>query len=54
LPNGKEFRAPGLPIEINHTAVCDVADVPRLGQHTEAILREIGCSEEQVRAAMAT
>jgi crotonobetainyl-CoA:carnitine CoA-transferase CaiB-like acyl-CoA transferase len=54
MPDGKEFRAPGLPIEIGRAPVCEVADVPRLGEHTEAILREIGCSDEQVRAVMAT
>ena len=52
MPNGKTVRAPGLPIEINHASVCETADVPRLGEHTETILREIGCSDEQVRAAM--
>jgi crotonobetainyl-CoA:carnitine CoA-transferase CaiB-like acyl-CoA transferase len=54
MPDGREFRAPGLPIEINRVSVCETADVPQVGEHTEAVLREIGCDEEQVRAAMAT
>lgn len=52
MPDGRPFRAPGLPIEIDHASVCETADVPGLGEHTEAILREVGCSEELVRAAM--
>ena len=54
MPDGRNFRAPGMPIEIDGASVCETADVPRLGEHTEAVLREIGCSDEQVRAAMGT
>jgi len=53
-PDGKEFRAPGLPIEIDHAPVCETADVPQPGEHTETVLREVGCSEDQIRAAMGT
>jgi len=51
MPDGRQFRAPGLPFETDGQMVCEVADVPRLGEHTEAVLREIGYSDEQVRAA---
>lgn len=54
MPDGRNFRAPGLPLEVDGATICEAADVPRLGEHTEAVLREIGCSDEQVRAAMGT
>ena len=52
MPDGREFRAAGMPLEFDGANVCEAADVPRLGEHTEAVLREIGCSDEQVRAAL--
>jgi len=51
MADGRAFRAPGLPIEFNGAAICETADVPRLGEHTEAVLREIGCSDGEIRAA---
>ncbi len=52
LSGGQEFRAPGLPIEVDGNIPCppslDVADV---GDDTDAILEELGLSPTEVRAA---
>ena len=52
LPDGQEFRVPGLPIEVDgeipRPTSLDVADI---GDHTEVILKEIGLSSSEIRAA---
>lgn len=52
MPDGRAFRAPGVPLEIDSASMCESADVPCIGEHTEAVLREIGCNDEQIRAAL--
>ncbi len=42
-PDGKIFRAPGLPIEVDgEPLVCQSVDLPGIGEHTEEILQELG------------
>ncbi|GGH41786.1 Crotonobetainyl-CoA:carnitine CoA-transferase CaiB [Cribrihabitans marinus] len=52
LPGGQEFRAPGLPIEVDgatpRPASLDVADV---GDDTDAVLSELGLSPSEAQAA---
>ncbi|MEO0991647.1 MAG: CoA transferase, partial [Pseudomonadota bacterium] len=52
LPSGQEFRAPGLPIEVDgdspQPSSLDVSDV---GADTETVLSELGMSPSEVRAA---
>ena len=52
LPDGQAFRAPGLPFEVDGTiprpTSLEVADV---GDHTEAILTELGLSSSEIWAA---
>jgi len=54
MDDGRVFRAPGLPIEMDGSPVIGPGDVPALGADTETVLRAAGCSDEliaRVRAA---
>jgi len=53
MPDGREFRAPGLPLEIGVAGARDDADVPRIGADTESVLREIGYTDDDIRATLA-
>ena len=52
--DGRRFRAPGLPLETDGAPVAAPADVPGIGEHTEAVLREAGCEEAVIRAVLGT
>lgn len=52
LPGGQEFRAPGLPIEVDGEAPSPVSlDVADVGDDTDSILAEIGLSASEITAA---
>ncbi len=50
MGDGRRFRAPGLPIEHEGAPVTAPADVPGIGDDTEAVLREAGCDAALIRA----
>ncbi len=50
MGDGRRFRAPGLPLEHEGAPVASPADVPGIGDDTEAVLREAGCDDELIRA----
>ncbi len=52
MGDGRAFRAPGLPLERDGAPVTAPADVPGIGDHTEAVLREAGCDEALIRAVL--
>lgn len=47
-PEWGPIRAVGFPIELSHTAVEPATTAPELGADTDAVLREIGYSDEQI------
>ena len=51
LPDGKSFRAPSLPFEIDGQMMTGGGDVASLGQHTEEVLRQLGLDSEAIEAA---
>lgn len=51
LPDGKTFRAPSLPFEIDGQMMAGGGDVASLGQHTEEILGQLGLDAETIEAA---
>ncbi|HUF87856.1 MAG TPA: CoA transferase [Thermohalobaculum sp.] len=52
MGDGRAFRAPGLPLEADGAPVVGPADVPGIGDDTEAVLREAGCGEALVREVL--
>jgi crotonobetainyl-CoA:carnitine CoA-transferase CaiB-like acyl-CoA transferase len=53
MADGRVFHAPGLPFDADGAPVQAPADVPGVGDDTEAALREAGCSEELIAAVLA-
>jgi crotonobetainyl-CoA:carnitine CoA-transferase CaiB-like acyl-CoA transferase len=52
LPDGRAFRAPGLPLEKDGVPVNGPGAVPGLGADTEAVLRAAGCGDELIAAVL--
>lgn len=52
MADGRRFRAPGLPLEVQGQPVAGPADVPGIGDDTEAVLREAGCDEALIRQVL--
>ena len=48
LPNGVRTRLPRLPLEMDDTDLGLRADPPQVGEHTDAILSEVGYSEDAI------
>ena len=48
LPSGREFRAPGIPVEIDGARLTGTWDVPALGDDSEDILGQLGFNREFV------
>jgi crotonobetainyl-CoA:carnitine CoA-transferase CaiB-like acyl-CoA transferase len=51
LPDGKTFRAPSLPFEVDGTMLSGGGDLPSIGQHTEEVLSALGLGEAEIRTA---
>lgn len=51
LPDGKTFRAPSLPFEVDGTMLSGGGDLPSIGQHTEEVLSSLGLGEAEIRTA---
>ncbi len=51
LPDGKTFRAPSLPFEVDGRMLTGGGDVASLGQHTEEILKQLGLEADAIAAA---
>ncbi|MDX2159009.1 MAG: CoA transferase [Hyphomicrobiaceae bacterium] len=51
LPDGRSFRAPTLPIEVDGTAVPGGGDLAAVGAHTEEILGSLGMDPTAIAAA---
>jgi crotonobetainyl-CoA:carnitine CoA-transferase CaiB-like acyl-CoA transferase len=51
LPDGRSFRAPSLPIEVDGRAMDRGGDVPAVGGHTREVLSALGLDEAEIRAA---
>ncbi len=47
----KQFRAPGLPLDFDGQPTDFAADVPRIGEHTEEVLRAVGLDSSTIAAA---
>jgi len=48
LDNGATMPVPALPIEMDGARLGRRLDVPRVGEHTQEIAREVGLSEEEI------
>jgi crotonobetainyl-CoA:carnitine CoA-transferase CaiB-like acyl-CoA transferase len=48
--DGRPFRTPALPIELDGHGLAARADVPRLGADTDAVLGELGYSAAEIEA----
>lgn len=48
-PDGETIKTPSLPIEFDRRNVVNGVKIPVLGEHTEAILVELGYSESEIR-----
>jgi len=48
LPDGKTMPVPALPIEMNGHRFGRRLDIPRVGEHSEAIARELGIEREEM------
>lgn len=48
MPDGRTFRAPGMPFEANGEGVTGPSDVAAIGADTEAVLREAGCADDLI------
>jgi crotonobetainyl-CoA:carnitine CoA-transferase CaiB-like acyl-CoA transferase len=51
LPDGRQFRAPSLPVEVDGEMIRGGGDLAAVGQHTEAVLADLGLDSDQIRAA---
>ena len=54
LPDGRTFRAPSLPFEVDGAMVTGGGDLASVGQHTEEILAALGLDAAAIRAARGT
>lgn len=50
-PDGRTFRAPSLPFDVDGTVLSVSGDVPALGQDTSTVLSGLGLSETEIAAA---
>ncbi len=50
LPTGKTVPIPALPIEMNGQRLGQRLDAPRAGEHSEAIARELGLDQAEIKA----
>lgn len=48
--NGNTFMMPTTPVQFRHNEPLDCDPAPKLGQHNEEVLKEIGYSEEEIRS----
>ena len=48
LPEGGTFRLPALPLEMDGQRFGKRLDIPRIGEHSVAIARELGCAPEEI------
>jgi crotonobetainyl-CoA:carnitine CoA-transferase CaiB-like acyl-CoA transferase len=51
MPNGKTFRAPSLPFDVDGVMLSVGGDVPALGQDTRDVLGGLGLDEAEIAAA---
>jgi crotonobetainyl-CoA:carnitine CoA-transferase CaiB-like acyl-CoA transferase len=51
LPDGRTFRAPALPFDVDGTMMTGGGDLPAVGQHTDAVLGALGLSAAEIAAA---
>lgn len=49
MPNGKEVKLPKFPLEYGDAKIEKRMNPPEIGEHTQAVLQEIGLSEEQIQ-----
>jgi crotonobetainyl-CoA:carnitine CoA-transferase CaiB-like acyl-CoA transferase len=50
LPDGRETRTPLLPLSLGGRRLGVRLDPPQLGEHTESLLREAGCTAQEIAA----
>jgi len=50
LPNGDKTKLPGLPIEMNGARPSAPAKLSTIGQHSDAIMKELGLSANQIQS----
>ena len=51
LPDGRSFRAPALPFEVDGTMLTGGGDLAAIGQHTGDVLGALGLEQDQIAAA---
>jgi crotonobetainyl-CoA:carnitine CoA-transferase CaiB-like acyl-CoA transferase len=51
MPDGRKFRAPALPFEVDGTMMTGGGDVPAVGQHTAEVLGKLGLSTKDIETA---
>lgn len=51
MADGRQFRAPSLPVEVDGVMVRGGGDVAAVGQDTEAVLSELGLDSDAIVAA---
>jgi crotonobetainyl-CoA:carnitine CoA-transferase CaiB-like acyl-CoA transferase len=48
MPDGRVFRTPALPLELDGGGLSTEIDVPTLGQDTHAVLEELGYKADEI------
>jgi crotonobetainyl-CoA:carnitine CoA-transferase CaiB-like acyl-CoA transferase len=51
LPDGKTFRAPSLPFEVDGVMLAGGGDLPAVGRDTASVLRQLGLDDAQIETA---
>ncbi|WP_040678909.1 CaiB/BaiF CoA transferase family protein [Nitratireductor pacificus] len=51
MPDGRSFRAPSLPFEVDGVMLSGGGDLAAVGQDTEAVLKGLGLDDEEIAAA---
>ena len=51
MPDGRTFRAPALPFEVDGTMMTGGGDLAAVGQHTAEVLGALGMSAKEITAA---
>ncbi|HLW58480.1 MAG TPA: CaiB/BaiF CoA-transferase family protein [bacterium] len=49
-PRAGRIRVNGIPVKLSETPGAVVSPPPQLGEHSEAILREVGCPDQEIAA----